>query len=326
MNSAEKTRASCGLGGKSFNGVCICKDDAAEAFFEIAELFYDGGFGSANKQDVELKMFKVFEAAVLKSTGHEPSDLYLAKKLGITPQMVRNRRIKLVLRGEKPQNEWTEVLLDALKSKTYVIKKAKGSCEIKIMLPSKMAVYEFEDVLVRRGHYFDKSFNDLVVRIPVSSLFEILFRELADIEPPPGASTQNVLGFLLNKARESQVKDERLEKIINEIWGDEAAEKVTDVAKKGAAKMVGAALNVFASGIGLNLISGFAGSLSTLAGFWNIEQDGGPDEAFPATGESRLPKTIGRIATLLSKNGELRIDEDSFSEDELNDYYEEGYE
>lgn len=76
--------------------------DKAEAFDELAELFYNRNFATASKSEIELLMFNFYLNATIDFYKNEQnvldytkaSDYQMAKQLGITQEKVRNLKVK----------------------------------------------------------------------------------------------------------------------------------------------------------------------------------------------------------------------------------------
>ncbi|MCR2035545.1 hypothetical protein [Adlercreutzia mucosicola] len=257
----------------TFCGVRFENENAADYFYELAELFYRGNFGTTPKAEIDLRMFDFFDRESQRVEGEQLTDFMLARKLGITPQMVRNRRTKIKLRDAGETSGWISTFLGVLEHKTYVLRKAKSGCEMKIMLPDKMSVYEFEDVLIRRHHYFDNSFNNLVVATPMSAVFDILFREIANVPLPYGCERQTILGDVLFRIQADDTIDPRVKAAAEKLWDDETREKVRkarDDAIQGATRGIGKKLvdalpGPLFGGIGLLDIKPIAGGIKRVA-------------------------------------------------------------
>lgn len=250
-----------------FGEVEFSEHEAAEAFRKIASRFYERNFGAASKTEIELVMF-----GILVETAPDLSDLALAKRLGITPQMVSNRRTKLALRNDLESCDWAASLLKALDSGAYVLREAKSGCEMKIMFPSKMAVYEFEDALRGCGHYFDNSFNSLVVVAPMSAILHLLFEEIAGLPMPKGCENPGPGGYVKYWLGKKKIEEPQVREAVEKLWGQEALEK-TAAFGKGVART---AFNAVLKGFMVDQVVDCAQVLCSMAS--NYMEDGGPPD------------------------------------------------
>lgn len=293
-----------------FGEVEFSEHEAAEAFHKIASRFYERNFGAASKTEIELIMF-----GILVEKAPELSDLALAKRLGITPQMVSNRRTKLALRNDLESCDWAESLLKVLDSGTYVLRETKSGCEMKIMFPSKMAVYEFEDALRGCGHYFDNSFNSLVVVAPMSAIFHLLFEEIAGLPMPMGCESPGPGGYVKYCLGKKKIEEPQVREAVEKLWGQEALEKTTALGK-GVART---AFSAVLKGLMVDQVVDCARALCSMVS--NYMKDGGPSDekrddagsvekadASPSLG--RL-KFIEGIAKHLSSREKLVIENDT---------------
>lgn len=290
-----------------FGEVGFSEHEAAEAFHKIASRFYERNFGAASKTEIELVMFGIL---VEKAPGL--SDLALAKRLGITPQMVSNRRMKLALRNDLESCDWAASLLAALNSGTYVLREAKSGCEMKIMFPSKMAVYEFEDALRECGHYFDNSFNSLVVVVPMSAIFHLLFEEIAGLPMPKGCENPGLGGYVKYCLGKKKIEEPQVREAVEKLWGQEALEK-TEAFGKGVART---AFSAVFKGFMVDQVVDCAQALCSMVSDY-VEDGGPPDEnrddadSAQKVDGSPLPgrlKSIEGIAKHLSSREKLVIE------------------
>lgn len=80
--------------------------DKAKAFDALAALFYDRNFGSATKSEIDLLMFSFYLDATIAAHTNEQnvldytqvSDYQIGQQLGITPEKVRNLKVKKQVR------------------------------------------------------------------------------------------------------------------------------------------------------------------------------------------------------------------------------------
>lgn len=290
-----------------FGGVEFSEHEAAEAFREIASKFYERNFGTASKTEIELVMF-----GILVEKASDLSDLALAKRLGITPQMVSNRRTKLALRNDLESCDWAASLLAVLNSGTYVLREAKSGCEMKIMFPSKMAVYEFEDALRECGRYFDNSFNSLVVVVPMSAIFHLLFEEIAGLPMPKGCENPGPGGYVKYCLGKKRIKEPQVREAVEKLWGREVLDKAADFGK-GVAHV---AFNAAFKGLVVDQVVDCARALCSMVSDY-VKDGGPPDESRDETdsvekvegsSSSRRLKLIEGIANHLSSREKLVIE------------------
>ena len=216
MSESEETCEKCCLASKPFNGVRISRHDAAEAFYKLASLFYEQNFGTLSKQEFEIQMFKYFLSfAEQQFEESEITDFFIAKKLGITPQVVRNRKTKLFLK-EGIERDWRDSLISALKSKAYVFRERSSGWEMKVMLPSKLDVYGFEDALMAHGHYFDNSFNNLVVIVSMTSLIALMLESIEGISVPNEFKGTGLVDLIKTKTT-SKITNPDLRRVYDQI-------------------------------------------------------------------------------------------------------------
>ncbi|MEC4295639.1 hypothetical protein [Adlercreutzia shanghongiae] len=296
----------------AFGEVQFSEREAADAFCRIAGKFYERNFGVASKTEIELVMFEILAE---KTRGL--SDLALAKRLGITPQMVSNRRTKLALRNDLGSCDWAASLLEVLDSRTYVLRETKSGCEMKILFSSKMAVYEFEDALKGCGHYFDNSFNSLVVVTPMSAVFDLLFQEMAGLPMPKGCENPGPGGYIKYCFEKRKIKDPQVREAIAKLWKSEACAKTSAVVKGIGKSTVRIAFSTAFKNLTIDQVANCATALYSIVDSYIEDSkpagekgDGGEGEgkrsdSFPI----QFLNNIKGIAKCLTKREELVVEE-----------------
>lgn len=304
----------------TYGDVRIDQGRALEAFKVLAGMFYERNFSTASKSEIELVMFKAFNEAAGDMT-----DFALAKQLGTTPQIVRNRRTKLALRGDLTTENWNQVFLNVLDSKTYVIRASKSGPEMKIMFPRKMDVYEFEDVLLRYGHYFDNSFNNLVVVTPMSAVLHVLYEEVGGVEMRKGAGKQSVVGFIQSKLGKSEL-DESTRKVIDRIWGDEVKGEVKGYVSTAIEEALKVGIRAGVKSAAIPALTSLASALSSVCKcVFRLTEDNKGEYEIGESDKSRID-LVEKIAGILSNEELLNIDRDSLSEKESKSFEAKGEE
>ncbi len=137
-------------------------EDKIAAFDEIATLFFDSNFGSTSKSDIELLMFHLFLTQYNKrytlENGNlsypECNDFMIAKQLAITPQKVRNMKVKQQLVYPAPL-DW-KAAFEALIRKAHYDKETR---KITISIPDPNVYSEVQNYLETMDGVVEKTLN-----------------------------------------------------------------------------------------------------------------------------------------------------------------------
>ena len=107
-------------------------EQKAEAFDEIAELYYDKNFGTASKSEIDVLMFSIYINRILEQSESEMntySDYILSKYLGITQSKVKNLKIKKELIYPRDEFRWEESFRRIYSAKADFLQKKRDSFE-----------------------------------------------------------------------------------------------------------------------------------------------------------------------------------------------------
>jgi len=163
-----------------------------ELFDDISKMFYCRNFGTASKSEIELLMFHFYIEELIKQNSYENgvvnykaiSDYRIAKDLGITPQRVRNLKIKNELVYRKEDFNWKLSLKQLLSDENRIRVDNKY---IKINIPDPTLFLEIKNHIEESGGYVEISLNSSLLTVPAKDFFEIVKlicepEELSEIE------------------------------------------------------------------------------------------------------------------------------------------------
>lgn len=132
---------------------------------DFLEVYLERGFGSMNKNDVEVLVFRIL---LDKEQNDNPmglkglSDYVISMRLKIPESKVKRLRYEAELKYPISTDEQKKkMLLDVLNRVQYKKDKEK----IQILVSNKMLRLYISDLLSQGGRFFDTSFNSNIVSI-----------------------------------------------------------------------------------------------------------------------------------------------------------------
>ncbi len=145
-----------------------------KCFDAIAKRYFCANFGTMTKSEMDTLLFSFFYKSYRKYCAggkKEPSDLEVAKLLGITPSRVSSLRLKadLMYPDEQPE-DWRTVFCAALKKASYNAKTGK----IIISLPDRLVYFEAKEAFERAGGQPEYTLTPNLMQIPPEHLFMLL--------------------------------------------------------------------------------------------------------------------------------------------------------
>ena len=148
-----------------------------EKIFDIlSEKYYKNNFGTFSKADCDLLMFSFYIEKMVRDNSDDNnvvnynicSDYTIAKELGITPQKVRNLKIKKQL-VYPITFDWKKSLASLLKNARY----DDDTKKITLMIPDPNLLYEIEAFLEEHGGYICTQLNKKLLQVRVEYFFEL---------------------------------------------------------------------------------------------------------------------------------------------------------
>lgn len=163
----------------------IVYDDSKEPYEIIKDNYFNKNFGSLSKSEVDLLMFKFYLEDLIKNNKDEDgtvnysiiSDYKIAKELGITPQRVRNLKVKKELVFPQPNFNWKDSLRRVLENEN-AIRILNGN--IKVNIPDPNLFYAIQDSIEDEGGYLDIQLNTKLLSVPIDdfmNLFKLIGTE-----------------------------------------------------------------------------------------------------------------------------------------------------
>lgn len=178
------------------------------------------------------------------------ADFRLAKQLALTPSRVQNFRTKYALRN-KSERGWLDTVTSVLENDTYDLCDVNSSrgWEIRIMLPSKMDVYEFQDALASNGIYFDGRFNNQIVCVPIASFTSLLLAKTVESTTiANNLECNNESQFLFKSGLEADSDEKSIDEIIRKINAEIGVQKGKDHLARIIDSSIGSLIGGLASG------------------------------------------------------------------------------
>ena len=158
----------------------------SKCFDELKALYYNKNFGTTPKAEIDLLMFRFYlEDKIAENLDDDNvvdyskiSDFKIAKELGLTPQKVKNLKIKVQMKypntgGFDWQKSFRKILAN---SKNLTVENGY----IKISIPDPNVKMELEEFLNDRGTFANYELNSKLLSIKKSD-FSLIF-DLCDIK------------------------------------------------------------------------------------------------------------------------------------------------
>lgn len=158
----------------------ITCDNSKEPYEIIKDNYFNKNFGSLSKSEIDLLMFKFYIEDLIKNNKDEDgtvnysiiSDYKIAKELGITPQRVRNLKVKKELVFPQSDFNWKDSLRRVLENEN-AIRILNGN--IKVNIPDPNLFYAIQDYIEDEGGYLDIQLNTKLLSVPIED-FMTLFK------------------------------------------------------------------------------------------------------------------------------------------------------
>lgn len=149
----------------------LFSDDAkAEAFDQLADVFYAGNFGTMSKSDIETLMFHFYIEQILKK-GSEAypaySDFRISKELGITQSRVSSLKVKKQLKYPH-EFDWKKSLADISEKVRY------DDGKLKLYIPDINLYYEIKNAVEESGGYVDVTLTPKLLQISPEYFLDLL--------------------------------------------------------------------------------------------------------------------------------------------------------
>ena len=153
--------------------------DKSQCFDELKALYYNKNFGTTPKAEIDLLMFRFYlEDKIAENLDDDNvvdyskiSDFKIAKELGLTPQKVKNLKIKVQMKypntgGFDWQKSFRKILAN---SKNLTIENGY----IKISIPDPNVKMELEEFLNDRGTFANYELNSKLLSIKKSDFLDL---------------------------------------------------------------------------------------------------------------------------------------------------------
>ena len=163
-------------------GMTFAIEEKAKMFDEIAEHFYRANFGSFSKSEFDLLMFHFYYDKLVSETSDEDgtinysdcSDYRIGRELGITPQRVRNLKIKSQLAYPLPC-DWKKALAKLVQNARY----DRVSRKVVLNIPDPILQLEIQEFIESNGSFFEKQINGKILQLRVEYYIDLI----AALEP-----------------------------------------------------------------------------------------------------------------------------------------------
>lgn len=152
----------------------------AEAFDRIAERFYCHNFGTLSKSDIDLLMFDILLERCIEECHKDDylidynsvSDYKLARTLGITPQRVRNLKIKKEYVYPTDHFDWKKSFAKIIENEKNV--HIVDNKTIKINIPDPNLFLAIQEEIEAEGGYLDIQLNSRLLSVPIDNFMIII--------------------------------------------------------------------------------------------------------------------------------------------------------
>lgn len=146
---------------------------------KISKHYFEQNFGSFSKSDMDLLMFHFYLDELIEQNSDKNgvvnysaiSDFKIAKELGITPQRVRNLKIKTQLVYPNSKFEWKKSLENLLMDEKRIF--IEGNY-IKINIPDPNLYLEIQDNIEDFGGFIDIQLNSKLLSIRKECFIELI--------------------------------------------------------------------------------------------------------------------------------------------------------
>lgn len=151
----------------------------ADAFDRIAEKYYFNNFGTFSKSEIDLLMFDIYlEQSIINNKLNDDlvdynavSDYKMARNLGITPQRIRNLKVKKQY-VYPVKFDWKESLANILNDDKNI--HIVDNKTIKINIPDPNLFLAIQEEIEAEGGYLDIQLNSRLLSVPIDNFMIIL--------------------------------------------------------------------------------------------------------------------------------------------------------
>lgn len=151
----------------------------ADAFDRIAEKYYFNNFGTFSKSEIDLLMFDIYlEQSIINNKLNDDlvdynavSDYKMARNLGITPQRIRNLKVKKQY-VYPVKFDWKESLANILND--YKNIHIVDNKTIKINIPDPNLFLAIQEEIEAEGGYLDIQLNSRLLSVPIDNFMIIV--------------------------------------------------------------------------------------------------------------------------------------------------------
>ena len=159
------------------SSVHFSEEDKAKSFDIIAQNFYNRNFGRMSKADMELMMFNIYIRKLIDENKSSDgtidyskcSDYKIAKELGITPQRVKNLKIKNQL-ANPIEYDWEKAFATLTKYARY----DQFTQKVVVNIPDPNLYLEIQNFLEDKGAYIEKQLNGSILQIRAEYYIELI--------------------------------------------------------------------------------------------------------------------------------------------------------
>lgn len=161
-----------------YNDLFSDDKEKAEAFDELAKVFYAGNFGSMTKANIETLMFSIYLEQILKRDEDDfaqYSDYELAKELGIPQSRILNLKVRKQLQYPR-EFDWQKSLAKISKKARY------DDGKIKLQIPDINLYYAIRNEVELQGGYVEMTLTPKLLQIPLKFFMDFILALLEDEE------------------------------------------------------------------------------------------------------------------------------------------------
>ncbi|HAU0153748.1 TPA: hypothetical protein JBE90_12070 [Legionella pneumophila] len=203
--------------------------DSAEFTNEFLRKYFEIGFGSLSKHDIDLLVYYLIK----KHTNliNEKSNYELSALLTITERKLQSIQIESYLRYESTSiSKNLEILRKKIESKT--IKPEIEGDKIRILIDSPVLRRDFEYSITSLGYIVDYSFNKNILTLRLPAFFEVL----TNLDTEKGKALKKQITDFLRQQTDLS-KDIKIE-IENKSWWSKQFKCIQSIAKKEVAAFI----------------------------------------------------------------------------------------
>lgn len=151
----------------------------ADAFDRIAEKYYFNNFGTFSKSEIDLLMFDIYlEQSIINNKlntnlvdYNAVSNYKMARNLGITPQRIRNLKVKKQY-VYPVKFDWKESLANILNDDKNI--HIVDNKTIKINIPDPNLFLAIQEEIEAEGGYLDIQLNSRLLSVPIDNFMIIV--------------------------------------------------------------------------------------------------------------------------------------------------------